>query len=300
MLIHEICAQCGVTKKAVEYYEKQGLLKPALDGSNYRNYDVDDAARLREIVLLRQLGIGLADIKVFFASPDRRQALADLRRQKRLAVREAEAQYDCLGYLMEHADDLEGAAAVIAERLDANTTIKDKLLQAFPGNYGLFLTLHFGHFLTGKLATAEQRAAYCRIIEFLDGVAALEFPAELEQFLNEGLAGCGPDELTELDVGLHTVLADAEAYIAAHREELGQYLKYRASPEFGRSPAGRLRQLLLEFHRTSGYYDVFIPSLTVLSPSYREYRDKFAAANAVFLQAFPAASDILGTTGNSD
>ena len=28
MLIKEVCKECGLTRKAVEYYEKQGLIQP--------------------------------------------------------------------------------------------------------------------------------------------------------------------------------------------------------------------------------------------------------------------------------
>ena len=30
MLINEVCKRCGLTKKAIEYYEEQGLTRPQL------------------------------------------------------------------------------------------------------------------------------------------------------------------------------------------------------------------------------------------------------------------------------
>ena len=55
MLIGEICRECNLTKKAVEYYEQQGLIKPEISPNGYRVYSEADAALLREIALLRKL-----------------------------------------------------------------------------------------------------------------------------------------------------------------------------------------------------------------------------------------------------
>ena len=50
--------------------------------------------------------------------------------------------------------------------------------------------------------------------------------------------------------------------------------------------------MLLSFQQESGYYDIFIENLKVLSDSYREYYEKLQAANKTFLERFPHAKDI--------
>ena len=42
MLINEACNLTGLTKKAISYYEKHGLIKPRKCGNGYREYSKAD------------------------------------------------------------------------------------------------------------------------------------------------------------------------------------------------------------------------------------------------------------------
>jgi len=64
MLIKEVEAITGITKRNIRFYEKEGLLSPDRSSENkYRQYTHDDIRRLKEIKMLRKLGVGLSDIK---------------------------------------------------------------------------------------------------------------------------------------------------------------------------------------------------------------------------------------------
>lgn len=64
MRIHEVEKLTGITSKNIRFYEKKGLLNPSRNAENrYRQYAEEDVKRLKEIKLLRKLGIGLADIE---------------------------------------------------------------------------------------------------------------------------------------------------------------------------------------------------------------------------------------------
>ena len=71
MLINEACNLTGLTKKAISYYEKQGLIKPKKGSNGYREYSKADIALLNEISLYRKLDIAIKDIKVIVESKDR-------------------------------------------------------------------------------------------------------------------------------------------------------------------------------------------------------------------------------------
>lgn len=68
----ELAKLCGVTVRTVQYYDKKGLLCPSAqtEGGN-RLYSEDDAQELRFIILLKSLGLGLAQIKGVLESPNR-------------------------------------------------------------------------------------------------------------------------------------------------------------------------------------------------------------------------------------
>jgi hypothetical protein len=62
LLACEAARLLGVSAKALRLYEQRGLLQPARSESGYRHYDSDDLRKARDIVALRTLGLGLAEI----------------------------------------------------------------------------------------------------------------------------------------------------------------------------------------------------------------------------------------------
>ncbi|MBC7342047.1 MAG: MerR family transcriptional regulator, partial [Clostridia bacterium] len=64
MNIWEAAKATGLTKKAIRYYEKMGLLSPTINqDNNYRDYSWEDIDRLKQISVLRRLGVPVAEIK---------------------------------------------------------------------------------------------------------------------------------------------------------------------------------------------------------------------------------------------
>ena len=64
MKINEVEALVGITKKNIRFYEEQGLLTPRRNSQNgYREYGEAEIAVLRQIKLLRKLGVPLDEIR---------------------------------------------------------------------------------------------------------------------------------------------------------------------------------------------------------------------------------------------
>lgn len=64
MKINEVEALVGITKKNIRFYEEQGLLSPRRNSDNgYRDYGEAELAILRQIKLLRKLGVPLEEIR---------------------------------------------------------------------------------------------------------------------------------------------------------------------------------------------------------------------------------------------
>ena len=51
MTTHEVEEMLSITKKTLIYYENEGLVKPARDSNNYRNYNQEDVSRIKFILL---------------------------------------------------------------------------------------------------------------------------------------------------------------------------------------------------------------------------------------------------------
>ena len=70
MTLREICVAAGVTRRAVQGYEKAGLVAPTGKTSRgYLLYDMDSQERIKLIRLYQQLGFSIKDIKEIIDAP---------------------------------------------------------------------------------------------------------------------------------------------------------------------------------------------------------------------------------------
>ena len=64
MKINEVEALVGITKKNIRFYEEQGLVSPRRNSENgYRDYGESEVETLRQIKLMRKLGVPLEEIR---------------------------------------------------------------------------------------------------------------------------------------------------------------------------------------------------------------------------------------------
>ncbi|MFE3573547.1 MerR family transcriptional regulator [Lysinibacillus sp. NPDC059133] len=63
MLIKQFAAKYNLSTDTVRYYEKEGLLHPSKQDNGYRVYDVTCEHTIKFILVLRQVGFTLQEIK---------------------------------------------------------------------------------------------------------------------------------------------------------------------------------------------------------------------------------------------
>lgn len=69
--VHEISAVSGISVRTLHYYDSINLLKPTcLTEAGYRLYDDEALKRLQTVLMFRELGFALKDIKKILESPD--------------------------------------------------------------------------------------------------------------------------------------------------------------------------------------------------------------------------------------
>ncbi|HEU4617112.1 MAG TPA: MerR family transcriptional regulator [Gammaproteobacteria bacterium] len=148
--VGDVAEQSGVSIRTLHHYDEIGLLRPsARSASGYRLYDDADLLRLQQILIGRELGLSLEQIRRSLDDPafDRRTALleqrAALERRAARATRMIEAIDAALGVLDEiaaarTADTTAEAtteAATMNEKRNANVDMK-KIFDGFdPAEY---------------------------------------------------------------------------------------------------------------------------------------------------------------------
>jgi DNA-binding transcriptional MerR regulator len=74
--VGEFAALTGVTVRALQHYDRLGLLKPSRTGSGHRVYGSGDERRVRHILALRAIGMSLQQIAELLDAPSARLAQA--------------------------------------------------------------------------------------------------------------------------------------------------------------------------------------------------------------------------------
>lgn len=67
--VHELAELSGVSVRALHYYDEIGLLQPHRRDNNYRSYGLAEVDRLQQILLYREIGVGLSMIKNILDDP---------------------------------------------------------------------------------------------------------------------------------------------------------------------------------------------------------------------------------------
>lgn len=138
MKINEVEALVGITKKNIRFYEEQGLLKPGRNSQNgYREYGEPEVELLRQIKLLRKLGVPLEEIRQMQTGSrtlgdGMRRHLVTLERERKnldqavqfcQALKDREVRLDSLdaGGLLREMEQMEQEGATFLDRQQGDT-----------------------------------------------------------------------------------------------------------------------------------------------------------------------------------
>jgi MerR family transcriptional regulator, copper efflux regulator len=101
LTIGELAERFGLATHVLRHWEDEGLLTPARRGNGRRVYTDGDETRVAEILMGKDAGFSLDDLRELFAAPDRERRRAVLREQLR-EVRRQLARLALARTLLEH------------------------------------------------------------------------------------------------------------------------------------------------------------------------------------------------------
>jgi DNA-binding transcriptional MerR regulator len=112
--VKDVARMSGVSVRTLHHYDEIGLLAPrARTEAGYRLYGPDDVLRLQQIVIGRELGLSLEEIRRSLDDPafDQRQALLAQREQLRRRAAQAAAMINAVDAALARLPDAIGDAA---------------------------------------------------------------------------------------------------------------------------------------------------------------------------------------------
>lgn len=285
MRINQVCNVTGLTKKAIEYYQHKEIVQPKADENGYRDFSHNEVEILKKVSIMRSLGLSVSDIKNILDSHLYKEELRKAILKKQLENELSNKQLQ----LLEKLSDDESIEEISKEIEDLNKkkSIKERLLEVFPGFYGRFLVVHFSKFLEDSIKTEKQEEAYETIIKFLDET---EFPQLSDEIMNqfeEAMDFWTDERIDEVEDKKRESIENPEKFLKDNSEMIQQYEEFKESSEYQSSPAKELMEAMKSFGKTSGYNDIFIPAMRRLSPAYEEYYQSLLNANEIFMKQSP-------------
>lgn len=284
MLINEVCKECKLTKKAIEYYEKQLLIQPQVLENGYRDFSNSEIEQLKKIAILRKLGLSVSDIQTVLNGKEK-LVLYNVSTKKALEIETMKSKQELAQKLAQNQDW--EYTRLQLDALEQKQAISERMLNVFPGNYGKYVCLHFGLYLNEPVTTKEQQEAFDTVISFLDK-ADLKIPVELQEYLDEATKNFDASFVVNVSDNISKAVQNPEKYIEDNHEMLEQYIAFKQSDDYKNSPAYKLYELFTTFNQESGYNDIFIPAMKRLSQSYQDYHEAMQRANEVFMKKYPS------------
>lgn len=275
MNIWEAAKETGLTKKAIRYYEKMGLLVPAINqDNNYRDYSRADVERLKQISVLRRVGVPVAEIKEALQGSGElarvlEQHLARLEGEIEEKEKSRQAIKGCLEDLARQANPQE-----VIKRLDSfwrsleldargrQGYMRKELERVFPGPFGRLMGITYGYFLDEPLETPEKERAWISLVAALDAAEEIQYPERLVEALK-----ASPPDLANLEA---EVARKWERLISMSEQEK-QELRDNPFPPSSDPKENEAELAMMEFmpYLTKMLSQV-VPHLMVLSPRFRQ------------------------------
>ena len=275
MLLSEVAKQVNLTKRAIKYYEEQGLLHVTKDANGYRNYSEEHLNILKEISVYRKLGIGIADIKKILETRNL-SLLEQIYEEKSKNLSEETKEPEALKHFLSE-QNVDEISAVVDYR-----TIADALQDMIPGFYGYYFLNHFTPYLQIAITTTEQQQAYEQILSFLDNTK-IRIPLFL-RFSGFVMQHILPKpslqkQLETIDKQIYQYLNPTDEEYQRLLEQTRKNVKLRNSFFCKYHPAFISQRRFMRELQNQGYNDIFIPNMMELSPKYKEYHDALTAIN---------------------
>lgn len=279
MKINEVSELTQMTKRAIKYYEEKGLLHISKKGNGYRDYQWADVERLKEISLYRKLDIPLSDIEQILRHPSQKtMILKEVYAHKQKNLKEEHQRLSHLYDLIQN----DGRAKAIQELEPhlAYRTIAQAFSAMLPGMLGQYFLQHFLPYLQFPMTTSQQKEAYHKILSFLDD---LDLKPTWMMRCSSFLFQHSKIDMLDLHQTIHRQIQDLlylnEEQYEQYKAMVIQQVKKRQRWIYRYHPCLISQRRFMKRLQDCGYYDILIPNMKLLSPSYKEYHDALSKFN---------------------
>lgn len=307
MNIKIVSEKTDLTKKAIKYYESEGLINPSKKcENNYREYSEDDIIKLNLIGALRALDIPIIDIKnVVLGNKSLPETLMDALKKTEESINYLEKSKLIMESLIEkNLNDYKSSGEQIRKlretlelsRDDKKEFISNTLLKIFPGNFGRMIVTMYEPFLRITIDNDEKKKTWLKLVEFLDSVDEVDENDDLIKEINK----FNTDKLDEIKKRMDTQFKDFINYdentknnMVNHQIEFAKSLKENEEVKQKFSKSIEIAKHMIRI--IGPIQKDFENYLCILNEDYKKYREN---NTKLLSDVNEAVKDKLGFTTN--
>lgn len=268
----------GLTRKAILYYEDKRLINPHKGENNYRSYSQEDLDRLLQISIYRKLGLSISEIKNIFTTNEKN--LGSILRDRQYQLELEESKKNLLENLIKSKDFEE--ISIELENLEREETIYERLARIFPGYFGHIFFMSYKPFLGDKLGEVQEPAFY-ELIKILDSLPELDLREEEKAYIEKMTRDFDLKDLETLNQEKIQAVYNYEDWMEDNRDKVKAYEDFKESQNYKSSEVKEIYDKIRAYMVENNYYDLVIPLIRKISPSYDAYYKKLLEANEKFL-----------------
>lgn len=268
----------GLTRKAILYYKDKGLIRPHKGENNYRTYSQDDVKKLLKISIYRKLGLSISEIKNILDSKG--EDLGSILRDRQYRLELEESKKNLLERLIKSKDFEEISKEL--ENLEREGTIYERLARIFPGYFGHIFFMSYKSFLGDKLGE-DQEPAFYELIKILDSLPEFDFTEEDKAYVERMTRDFDLEDLEAINQGKIQAVYNYEEWMEDNRDKVKAYEDFKESEDYKSSQIKKISDKIRTYMVENNYYDLVIPLIRKISPSYDAYYKKLLEANEKFL-----------------
>lgn len=279
MLRNEVQDKTNLSRRAIEYYEEKGLIRPIKLENGYRDYSDEDVEVLKKISLLRNLGLSISEIALYLDSKE--EALASILRRKEHELDICEKRKNVLKLIVkgESVDLINDELAII----EAQETIYDKLIRIFPGYFGQLIFSSYKIFLNESL-NKDEEAAFNEYIKFLDSLSNFELSKAEKDYIEAISSSYDMKTLDDLNKGKLIAIENSKTWLEENKDYIKAYKEYKNTDEYKNGLMKSIQDKLKKFMQENNYYEKAIPLIRKFSKSYDSYYEKLLKANEEYIK----------------
>lgn len=269
----------GLRRKAILYYEERGLISPAIEENNYRNYSEEDLNRLIKISLYRRLGLNISEIKKILDSNNKE--IGKILRDRDYKIELEKSKKNLLERII-RGDNLKEITEEL-NTLEKEESIYEKLTRIFPGYFGQAFFMTYKPFLKEKLKEDEEEA-FNEYVNFLDSLPEIDFTEEEKNYIENLTNDFKNEDLEKINSEKIKAAYNFENWLRENENNIKAYEKFLESHEYKNSPVKIIRGKIKNYMIKNNYYEVALPLIRKMSPAYDDYYKKLLESNEKFLR----------------